>query len=314
MSRPHFTLLRRLWWTLLLVLVAVGGGGLAARADQRHDTEHRPELTYLADELAAPRIADLRRDVAALDEQVGRLTEAALDALTALSRLDSAAVTATLADGDEAAAAAEAPIEPLTAARAELAAAMDELRLGEHRRQQLERLDLAIASAGGVGEAWRSVASVSRLAAGLIEPLLLHDELLAQAALAGREARWRDALDALDLAAAPRAEIAAVRDQLAAAGGSGTDATELDGLVANSGAYAAALRDLYGLILRRGSVEGAQVDALAEQARLAQAALPADLASLGAIVAGAAGQPVTAGLEAIEQARGDIRAVLDETP
>jgi hypothetical protein len=175
-------------------------------------------------------------------------------------------------------------------------------RLTETALDRLSRLDTALESSRGLPAAWLTVSSDARLAAGVLAPLAAHDDLLTEATNAGRDARWRDAVDALDAAAEPLAEASAAVSLVPQS----LNVARLEALVAAYREYDEALRALYAHIRQTGEPEGPEVDALLAEVERLQVGVPMDREALGEVVVGALGQPLTDVIVAIEQASADI--------
>ena len=286
----------------MLVVVAAGAAGLAVHADQPHDVEHRPELWGPADAALQARLPALDERLMELDGRVFDLSLAETDLLGALFDLDTEAALAAADDCDAAAAAVGIAVEDASVVRDSASAGIDWWRLTQLKRDRLSLIDAALASSRALPSAWLSVSTDARLAAGPLAPLAAHDELLTEATNAGRDARWRDALDALDAAAEPLDEVSAAVGRLPGS----FDVARLLSLVSAYREYDAALRALYAHIRRTGSQEGPDVAALLGRVEQLQPNVPMDKFALGEVVVGALGQPAIDAVTATEQASADI--------
>src|SRR5688500_4640575 len=302
MARPRFRLLRRLWWSAILVVVAGGGAGLAVHADHPHDAIHRPELFGAADADLQPWLPALDERLIALDERVFDLATAGGDLEAAFFSLDQDAALAAAGDGDAASAAVAMAVGEASVVRDNAVAGIERWRLSEPNRDRLSRLDTALESSRGLPPAWLAVSSDARLAAGILAPLAAHDELLTEATDAGRDARWRDAVNALDAAAEPLAEASAAVGLVPQS----LNVVRLEALVAGYRDYDEALRALYVHIRQTDEPEGPEVDVLLAEVERLQVHVPMDREALGEVVVGALGQPLTNVLVAIEQASADV--------
>jgi hypothetical protein len=297
----------------VLVLVACGGAGLAVHTEKPQDQAprsqlpgqtqgpvQRPELFSPADEELLPWVPALDERLAALDGRVTDLSSAATDLLGALFSLNPEAAVGAADAGDAAGAATATALEDATVLRDDAVA--QEWRLSPPNRERLALFDAAVESSRGLAEAWSSVSADARLAAGVLQPLAVHDALLAEATTAGRESRWRDAVEALDAAAGPLAEASAAVERLPAT----LDVPRMWSLVAAYGEYEEALRALYQRIDRTDSVSGPAVAELLATVEQRQAGVPMDRLALGEVVVDALGQALTESIVAMEQAKADI--------
>lgn len=286
----------------MLVVVAAGGAGLAVRADQLHDAAHRPELSGPSDAHLQPWLPAIDERLKALDERLFDLSSAGTDLLGAYFSLDSEAALAAADDGDAASAATGTALQEASVVRDGASAAVEQWRLSPPNRQRLSLSDTALESSRGLTAAWAGVSADARLAAGVLEPLAAHADLLTEATDKGREARWRDAVRGLDAAAGPLAEASAAVGRLPQS----LNVARMETLLAAYGEYDEALRALYEHIRRTGSVKGADVEALLARVELLQAQVPMDRLALGEVVVGALGQGLTDAVEAMERAGADI--------
>lgn len=291
-----------MWWSALLVVIAVSAAGLTAKADQPQDSAHRPELSRQADADMASWLPMFNERLTAVDERVFDVSSAGQDLLGDFFTLDTAAAMGTADTAAAAGTVATGAVEEATLARDQAYAAFDPWRLSEPNRDQLSLIETAIASAERATAAWSTVIADARLAAPVLDPLALHDETLTNATNAGIEARWQDALDAIDACVAPLDEAAL------AVGGlpQSLDKPRLEALVAAYRRYDDALRALYEHILETGSMKGPDVEELVAAVDEAQADVPEDRLALGEMVVGALGQPLTDAVTALEEARADI--------
>jgi hypothetical protein len=287
---------------LVLLLIALGGAGLAVAADRAQNPVQRPELTWRADQAAAPWIDDLTAATRPVDEHVTALSEHALNVLANLTTLDVKQVEAEIAAGDEEAARVQESATQLAAVRDQAVAAVPEWRLGQITRGVFDQFSIAATAAQQVPGYWSPLTSQARLVTMLITTLSEHDDLVFQATAAGRESRWGDALSLLDQADEKLTEASSVRDELAAQGETGT----LDDLLTRYVAYDRALSNLYGYIADTGTTSGPEFEALQKQVDDAQHALPQSNSALTVIVAEVASKPIAEALVNIERAHGDI--------
>lgn len=292
----------RLWWTALLVLIALGGAGLAVAADRPQNPLTRPELTWRADRNAQAWIEALADELALVDQAIVDLSGRGRQVLSQLQALDIEKMRAARTEGVEINAAMEIAIERLSSTRSVALAGVDEWRLGPQARSLLEQLSSASLSAEQVPTFWRGLAADAERVAGLVDALMVHDELVFRATTAGRQSRWGEALALMGQAAGPLGDATNVRDELAGS----ANVETLDDLLGRYRAYDAALVALYTYVRATGLQEGEEFDALQQSLERALAALPTDTSSMSVIVSELAGPSLTAWLVAIEAAHGDI--------
>jgi len=297
---------RRLVWTVVLVLAALGGAGLAAAADRPPTDAARPELTWQADRLVAPRLAAMTSQLTAIEGELDALAQAGRAALTTLPTLEPAAIEAAVADGDEISLRLASELELLLDMRADQFEAIDDRRLSQANQQLLADLDAALTAVDTLDETWPEMAAAARRVTALLESLFRHDGLVFRATTAGRQADWARALELLDEASVPLAEANAIRDALTEQ----ADVSTLSSLLERYADYDAALVALYREIQATGSQDSPQVQALRAEVERTQALLPANNDALRVVVADAAGPAVARGLVDIEQARGAVTDAL----
>jgi hypothetical protein len=298
---------RRLVWTVVLVLSALGGAGLATAADRLPTDETRPELTWQADRLAAPRLAAMTSQLVAIGAELSTLADAGRETLGRLPALEPAEIEAALASGDEASARLDDEVELLFTLRNEQFATVDDGRLSQANQALLAGIDDAISAVDPLPETWAAMAADARRVTLLLESFFQHDGLVFRATNAGRQSDWAGALALLEQAAAPLAQVGAIRDTLA----DEADVSTLDELLRRYADYDAALIALYAEVQRGGTQDSPEVAVLRAEVERTQAALPANNDALRVVVSDAAGPSVAAGLVVIEQARGVVGGVLD---
>jgi hypothetical protein len=289
-----------------LVFISLGGGGLVTALDHPVGDATRPELTARSDALVGRRLALVREPGARAQREVDALTDTARDVLTALPRLDAAAVRARLPEGDTSVAGIEAALGALRAARVEVVAGVDVERLSERNRGRLARIDEAVTSLTAVAGAWTSLAAAAAIGVDLLERLQAHDRLTFEATEAGRDEAFAVALRRLDEAA----DVLAGVDRLREALEDEVDLATLDGWLVRARDYDAALRRLYELVRETGGEVTDEVREANEAVDRTQAALAPDTTALSVIVSDVAGAPVTEAFVSIETARGSLAAAI----
>ena len=256
-------------WAALVVLIAMGCGSSAVPPAQSPSVPASPTTGPSVDVPAegfGPGI-DATDDVADAGRKV----------LEALQAFEYDALDQAIVDGDAATAALEEAL-------AEAAAS-----------------GTVNGSAVTVPAHWVAIATRARTVSGAVARLQRHDELVFEATGAGRDGRWKAALDTLKQAADELDAVADARDQLEAA--ADADVGTLTQVIDRYRAYDAALVALYRHERRTGRRDGARFERLLRRVERSQAALPTDNAVLSVIVSELAGSYITSELVGIEQAR-----------
>lgn len=291
-------------WVAIAVAFALGGAGIVAGADHPPSSGARPELTAAGDAEVAP---GLDAASAALDDlaaDVEALGSAGRGALSALVAGDAAGVAREIAAG-------QAALDAIDASDAELRAGLDALpfgrpedaiRLSPETIDRYDRLVAVLPATVGLRETWQVLATGSAPAVALASHLTGHDAKAGEAALAGSEGRYADALDRLDEAEAELAAAAAIRDDLAER----VDVDTLDGWLARSRAIDDALRDLYSQLEESRGLETPEVGRALSAVEAASASLPPDTRALVVILADVARGGLNQAVIAIEEARGRL--------
>ena len=152
-------LTNRLVTTALLVLIALGGAGLAAGADRQQVPDQRPEVTWAADQQAAPYVARLTADLNALQPAVTDLSQAARSALEAIQAPANGRSGAALASGDAATAELADFAATLNSDQTAASANVERWRLGPENSAQLDAVDAAVDAVADLGVQWSRVKS-----------------------------------------------------------------------------------------------------------------------------------------------------------
>jgi hypothetical protein len=299
-------------WVAVALVVAVGAAGIVTGVGGAPGTAARPEMTWAGDrELLADLgestglIGDLSDEVTALGDQ-GRLALAALaarDIERAQAAVDAGSgIAARIVDmaADLAVAAEAMPGgEPLAA-----------LRYAPDLRAQRSLVGSAAGTTDGIEATWGRFTVAAIAAERLATLLTQHDEQTGQAAAHGSKGRYDDALAALDNSDAMIAEIDRLHDELAAA----ADTTILAAWIDRHRDYDAALRTLYGELVRSNGRATPAVRAALEAEQKARGLLPVDTRALTVVMEevarGGLQQAVIAIVEASTRLE-DIRDRLD---
>lgn len=299
---------RRLFWTTVLVLVALGGAGLTSAVDRPHTAQYRPELGFVSDGRAAPWLAQLLANLEELEPDVVALGGAGRRVFIGASGLLIDEVEAAVDAGDVISQRLASALGPLVELRSRPPAGVETWRLGEASRDQLARIDTAIAAIGGLETVWQRMAVGAALAVELVGALERHDAAVAEALDAGREADWQRAAELIG-AAGP------ALDEVASAGARLTPelaAPQLQELIAGHRAQDAALLALYSRLADGGQLDDPDVIELRGQVEQVRLAVPTPRETVQRVVAEAAGPWLSAQLAAIEAARGSVTGALDE--
>lgn len=306
MSLDSSTLPQRILLTALLLVVAVAGAGLATAADRPHGDAHRPELTARADRLFAAWRERLHGELTGSEGQLTGLAHSGREVLGFVYQLQFADAQAAVVRGSDAALAVDAHRRALLDIRLAQARELADTRLGTANREFLRDVDAAIEQMAAAPDGWTSLAATAATVSELISALREHDELVAEAASAGRNGQWSLALQRLEPAVGALARARAVRERVA----TGADVSTLDDLLVRLAAYDEALGRLYGALDDGASPTSARVTALTEDVERAEEALPTDDSPLRVIVAEVGGPTAAQPLVVIERARGAVAAAL----
>jgi hypothetical protein len=264
----------------------------------------RPELTAAGDAAVAPGLDSATAALDALAADVADLGSAGRGALSALVAGDADAVAREIAAGESALYAIEAGDAELRARVAEipLGARDDPVRYAPATIARYAGLTAALPATAGLRETWQALASGSVPAVALAGHLSGHDARAGEAARAGSEGRYADALDRLTEAEAELDAAAAIRDDLA----SRVDVGTLDGWLSRSRAIDDALRRLYSLLDASGGMTTPEVRRALADVDAARASLPPDTRALVVILADVARGGLNQAVIAIEEARGRL--------
>ena len=292
-------------WLGLMVLIGLGGAGIVNAMDHQPGGAARPELTSVGDSEVLPMLDAATNDLSALADQVAALGVQARGALAALNGVDQTTVDDAIAAGNR----LVADLRVRTfALRQELATvpyvgtASVSIELSAAVAARHAALLAAIDATEGLDDDWQRLTLGSVSATRLSNLLASHDDLVTQAAAAGRAAKYDDAAALLDRADATIAQALRLRDQLA----NTVDVTVLDQWLDRNAAYDKALRNLYKVISKVGTrVTDAVREAIAAE-QAAKNRLPPDTRGLVVIMGEIGRGGMNGAVIAIEEARATL--------
>ena len=294
----------------MLVLIALGGAGLVSAADRPATDDGRPELTAHADALARPWLLPLAAQAREVAADVDTVNSSGRTILGLAPGANTDEADAALSAGDGASADLDTKLAALVAARANVPAGLDPVRMGVANRDLLASVDQIAAGAAPVSRTWHGLAADTSQVTALFAALAGHDDLDARATAAGGNADWVGALNLLAQASGQLQLADGLRDQLAAA----NDVGALDDLLDNYAAYDTALTDLYTAVRDGTSQDSQHARDLAAAVVAARAQLPADRDALQRFVADFAGATISGEVVDLETARGTIDTAADKLP
>lgn len=314
------SLLRAVWWTLLAAVLAVAAAGLVAKLWHPAGGPARAELTWLGDTELTSALDASEARVLEVAARVDELADEARVALASVAASDPALLEESLSRGTVQAAAIQAAVVTLREALRALPG--DERDAALHYRSELVlrrgALLAAVEAAAGLPGDWGAVRARSRDIAALLDLIATHDQRVLDAAAAGRESRYRNAISTLEEAEAALAAIEELRAKLV----SGTEPTVLDEWVDRNRTYDLALSALYQALRESDGETTVEVQAAARAERIARQGLPADGRAIIVIISEVARGGLNQAVLAIEETRGRIDAALtaptedvpDDTP
>ncbi len=289
----------------LLLVIGLGGAGLVNAMDHVPGSGARPELTSVGDGQVIPMLDTATNDLSALADQVAALGVQARGALAALNGVDTATVDEAIVAGNRLV--ADLRVRSFVIRR-ELAgvpyvgtpAVAIELSAGVAERHAA--LLAAIDATENLDDDWQRLTLGSISATRMSALLASHDDLVTQAAAAGRAAKYAEAATLLDQADAAIAQARQLRDQLA----NTVDVTVLDQWLDRNANYDKALRNLYKVISQVGTrVTDAVRQAIAQE-QAAKNQLPPDTRGLVVIMAEIGRGGMNGAVIEIEEARGKL--------
>jgi hypothetical protein len=295
-------------WLAIVAVLSLGAAGIVATMAHQPGTASRPELTYPRDAEAERALAAIERELEALSTEVGELSDLGRLAIGRMTSGDSDALDATVADGE----ALAFTITTHTAAIREQLEAVpgigpdaEFLLSPEVRRRHAMALD-ALSATDGLEGAWSRLAVSSAAASRITQLLTTHDQTTADAAAAGREERYADAIALLDESDTLMARSRAFRDTLSRT----VDVSTLTDWLDLNAAYDAALRTLYQALIDSGGRITPEVrEAFTVEAEVASH-LPPDSKALVIILAEIGRGGLNQAVITIEESRGRLDSAI----
>jgi hypothetical protein len=295
-------------WLAIVAVLSLGAAGIVATMAHQPGTAARAELTYAGDAAIAPGLSAAERELGDLSAEVADLGELGRVALAQLASGDSDALDSTVADGTtlattitEHAASIQKNLESLPG----VGPAAD-LELSPEARRRHALAVQALDSIDGLEGAWSSLAVSSAAASRIIGLLTDHDTTTADAALAGREERYPDAIALLDQSDALMADSREFRDTLSQT----VDVSTLTDWLDLNAAYDTALRELYQALIDSGGRVNDTVRAAFAAEGEARQRLPPDSKALIIILAEIGRGGLNQAVITIEQARGELESAI----
>lgn len=297
-------------WIAIVAILSLGAAGIVATMAHQPGTAARPELTYAGDAAIEPGLASARLELNTLSGQVAQLSDLGRTALGHLSAGNSDELDATVTEGEALASTIE---QHATAIRQQLETLPglgpdQELTLspGVRHRQQLALQ--ALDATNGLSAAWSRLAVSSAAASRITTLLTQHDTSTADAAAAGRQEKYADALAKLDESDRLMAQSRAFKDTLA----NTVDVSTLTDWLDVNSAYDAALRHLYQALLDSKGRVTSEVRAAFDAEGKARKQLPADSKGLVIILAEIGRGGLNQAVIGIEQTKAKLQAAVDE--
>ncbi len=299
----------RVAWVAIALLIAFGSAGVVAAMNQPPGSAGREELTWAGDAAITAALDAAVIDLGKLSDRVDELGTTARHALSEVvagdvDQLQQAVTegTATLGAVQRLAAELEASLAGVPHTGPDWALHVSPLA---HRRYELLAGTSGLTT--GLGDDWAAFTGRSLAAAHLGRLLARHDEETAKAARFGSAGRYREALAQLDASDATIAEARGLRDDLSAS----TDVTTLTAWLDRNAEYDAALRQLYGALVKSEARVNDAVRKAFDREQQARAGLPGDTRGLVVIMSDVAQGGLNQAVIAIEEARGALAEALD---
>jgi len=272
--------------------------------------ERRAELTWVADQSLGVSLDSITKQLEDVGTQVDSLSADAKDALIAVSSGDGDGLTEALDRGAARASAIDATVAQLRVTLGGLPGASpdDATVYATEVIARRAALDAAVAAVGTLSGQWSSVTARSTDAATLTSAIRTHDATLASAAAAGVKAQYAQAIGLCNKALTVMAEISSMRNEFVQP----DQATVLDDWIARHLRLDNALLVLYQALKASGGVRNPTVDAAYREENAALAALPSDNREVVVIISQVAQAGLNDAVVAIEFARGQIDAAIQE--
>lgn len=299
-------------WLAVVVVIAFGSAGIVTGLNHPPaSTGH--ELTDAGDAEVRPVLDSAAADLADLTDQVESLGVEARTALAALNGTDAKTADDAIAAGDTLVTgilARAAAIRRALVTVPYVGTATAGLHLSDAVIARHAALVDALDATDGLDDAWLRL-SVGSIAAAKMSALLAeHDRLVNQAVERGRLARYSDAIDKIDAAAAQLDTARVERDQLA----NTVDVSVLDDWIGRNAVYDDALRDLYRAIPKVTKKVTPKIRAAVKAEAAARARLPPDTRGLVIIMADIGRGGMNGAVIAIEETRAALADALAADP
>jgi len=303
------SLLAALAWLVAVLAIALGAAGLVTAMDAPPAGRERPALTVRGDAIVDPALDVIESELATLSADVDALGTQARGALASLVGSDMATVEGAIAAGDGLMvqvtlrvatirqALAEVPLIGTPQARYQVSSAV---------RDRYDRLRAAAAEVDGLDGAWARLTTGSVAASRLSTLLAAHDQAVLSAAGLGRDAKYQEAVETLDVADAAISDSRRLRDVLAKT----VDVVVLDQWLDRNAGYDVALRGLYQALDDVGGRVTQAVREAIDAEKAAKERLPADSRGLILIMGEIGRGGMNGAVIAIEQARGRLADAL----
>ena len=308
MSGPVGRAVLAVAWLAIVAVLSLGAAGIVATMAHQPGTDARPELTYAGDAAAEPELEAAERELSELSAEVAALSDLGRLAIGQLTAGNSDALDATVAEGEALAATVTVHTQAI---RDQLEAPPGlgpeaDLNLSPDLRRRHALAEAALTSTDGLEAAWSRLA-VSSAAASRITTLLTdHDQTTADAAAAGREERYADAIALLDESDTLMARSRAFRDTLSQT----VDVSTLTDWLDVNAEYDAALRRLYQALIDSGGRVNDEVRAAFAAEADAASRLPPDSRALVVILSEIGRGGLNQAVITIEQARGELDSAI----
>lgn len=301
---------RAIAWLAVVLALSLGGAGLVAEANHPPGTPARAELTWAGDRDLESGLDEAVAALRDIEDQVDRLGLLGRGALAALVSLDDDTLADVIDEGSVLALELEVASNRLDATLAAMPGddPADALRYADAVRGRRVAIREALAVTAGLAFAWSELTDEARAASRLVAMLLAHDETVAEAATAGRERRYEDALAALERAGLELDEAERLRDSF----GPTADVSTINDWIGRYREYDDALAELYGLLAESDGRVTDDVRRAYQREEAARAALPPDRRALEVIVVDLGRTSLSRAVIGIEQARGRLALALGE--
>lgn len=296
-------------WLLIAVALALGGAGVVAGIDHPAGIA-RPELTWAADRAVRPQLDAATAELRQLTDEVDQLGALGRGSLGAIVANEDAQLRGFLDEG-------ESLLGIIDARSTELARSVngmpgfgpgEELRIGQQERDRHAALASALGATIGLRSAWTGLQSAGGAATRIGALLEEHDKAAFAATTSARSLDYADAVTKVEAAQAVLGEIGTLRDGLRNV----ADVSTLDDHLRRYGAYDDALHRLYVAFRDAKGRVTAEARAAIEAEREARNRLPSTDQPVRIILAEIGRGGGTRAVLAIEEARGQLSAALED--